>query len=124
MRPIPLWALDAWFAFGRLPALPVLAAFFALAAIGGLLLDTPVAETVLVAVLAAYVLYCLARPTGGWDAFAAASLPGCVSWLVNELFGVPRWLGVVLIPLALWLAWNLDRDAQASPGSPRTAAPG
>lgn len=101
-----------WRAFGRLPAAPFVAAYFALAILAGLTLRDA-AAWIGVALTAVLVAYCLARPAGGWDVFLAAALPGAVATLVHEVADTPRWLAVVLIPIALLLARSADLERAA-----------
>ena len=41
---------------------------------------------------------------------------GCLTLFAHELVGAPRWVGIALVPLALWLAWSEDQQ-QPSAGA-------
>jgi hypothetical protein len=111
---------DAWTRWGRLPAPLVTVAFFLLAlgvalafhgtasAVGGL---------ILVAVL---LTYCAARPAGGWDLFALIAFPNVVATVAHDAIGAPRWIGVVLIPPVVWVAWRMDRPGGATADAERS----
>jgi Zn-dependent protease len=102
----------AWRRLGRLPALPIVAGFFALAILAGLVLGDA-SPYVGVALFAMFIVYCVARPAGGMDVFTAAALPGAVATLLHEVAGTPRWLGALLIPFALVMARSADRERAA-----------
>jgi hypothetical protein len=100
-----------WRRFGRLPSVGVLSAVFAL--IGLAWLAAPARTALLASATTLLVLYCLARPRGGWDAFGSAILPGGVASLLHAVAGTPRWIGALLIPVALVVAWDDDRERAA-----------
>jgi hypothetical protein len=43
-------------------------------------------------------------------------MPGCTAFFAHELLGAPRWVGVALIPVALWMAWSEDQPSEQAPG--------
>jgi hypothetical protein len=117
------WRQDWWWRFGEVRALPLISCVFALGLLLGLFNAVGVRRDVaawavalaLVAALIAFIAYCLARPRGGWTVFGTASMPGAASSLLHAITGAPRWIGVLLVPLALLLIWDEDRRmSQAS----------
>jgi hypothetical protein len=117
--------LSAWRSFGRLPALAVVAVLYALLLLTGVTLGVSVAESVGVGLLSAFLLYCFARPRGGWEVYLLALLPGATAWLLNVLPSAPGWIGLLLVPVSLWMARTEDRrEAVTRPhGSPPTSLP-
>jgi hypothetical protein len=103
---------DDWRRFGQPPALPVVGSLYALALLAALVLDEPVTMAAGIALLAVLVLYCVARPRGGLDVFAITAAPGAAATLLHDIAGTPRWIGVFLIPVALYFVWAEDRDAR------------
>lgn len=103
--------MSLWARFGQLPAVGVVAVFFAAAVAAALVFVEP-AETVgLVALLALLVGYCVARPSGGLDVFLIAAFPSAASAIVADVAGVERWwIGVPLVPVALALLAATERD--------------
>jgi hypothetical protein len=115
---------DLWRRFGETSALAAVASLFALLAVATLALDDAATTGVAVALFAVFVLYCLARPSGRWAVFASATVPGAASTLLHDIAGTPRWIGYALIPLALFMAWDADREARPGAIARRTARPG
>jgi hypothetical protein len=107
---------DDWRRFGQLPALAMVSAFFVLTLLATLVLDDPATTAVGLALFAPLVLYCFARRRGGWDVFASAAIPGATATLLHDIVGTPRWIGALLIPVALLFVWHEDRDASSSGG--------
>jgi len=103
---------------GALPAVVVVGALYALGAACALLLDDGVAGTVAIALFAVFVLYCIARPAGGWDVFTWAQLPN-LGVIAHEAIGAPRALAYALIPVALLIELGLDASPERGdrPGS-------
>jgi hypothetical protein len=114
--------VSAWRWFGRRPAVEMLGALYVLVLLTGVALGTSVAERVGVGFLAAFCLYCFARPRAGWEVYGLALLPGTTAWLLHVLTGAPRWIGLLLIPVSLWMARAEDRkDADLT--RPERSAP-
>jgi hypothetical protein len=61
------------------------------------------------AALVVLILYCTAKRRGGLDVFLSGAIPGGVSGLSHDLFGTPRWLGLVLVPVALLMIASNER---------------
>jgi hypothetical protein len=101
---------ETWWRFGALPAVAVLLSLFAVASLAGLMLDEPTTTAVCIGAVAALALYCFARPGGGWAVFSSAAAPGAASTLLHDIVGTPRWVGAFLIPIAVYLAWQEDRE--------------
>ena len=101
-----------WRRFGRLPTIGVLCAWFALVAIVALGASPPGA--LLGSATALLILYCIARPRGGWDVFVIAVAPHAISSLLRSVAGTPRWVAVPLIPVALLIAWHEERESLLS----------
>lgn len=97
---------------------------FALLAVAALTLDDAKTTGVAVGLFAVLVLYCLARTSGRREVFASATVPGAASTLLHDIAGTPRWIGYALIPLALFMAWDADREARPGVIARRTARPG
>lgn len=98
----------------------MLAAFFALL-VGAQALPDTAAATVGIVLFAVLVVYCVARPNGGFDTFLIAGVPGGTTALLHDLAGMPTWVGLAFIPVALWLARDLDAAPTAA-ASPRASA--
>lgn len=110
---------DGWRRFGQFPALLMVCSIFALALLAALVLDDVATMAVGVALLAAFVLYCFARPQGGADVFGIAAVPAATATILHDIFGTPRWpVLVVLVPLALLWLWAVDRDRRLGPSEP------
>jgi hypothetical protein len=105
---------NVWLRVGAIPALGVVGSFFGLVLLAALVLEGSTAAWVGGTLFAFLVVYCLARPRGGWDVFATAAAPGAASTLLHDIAGTPRWLGLFLIPVALLLAWGEDRPAHST----------
>jgi hypothetical protein len=116
--------LRVWPRFAALPAFPVVVAFFVLAVPAAAL----GVEGAAFVVLAVFVAYCAARPTGGWDVFTVVAAPNALAQIAHDLVGAPRWLSLVLLPIALIAAWSIDHGAPEDEADPRddgaTAAAG
>jgi hypothetical protein len=104
---------ELWRRFGETSAVAAVASLFALLAVAALALalDDSATTGVAVGLFAVFVLYCLARPSGRREVFASATVPGAASTLLHDIAGTPRWIGFALIPLALFVAWDADREA-------------
>jgi hypothetical protein len=112
-----------WWRFGALPALPVVVLFFAVAAAAALLLDETTVGVVGGVLVIALIAYCVARPANGADLFFAVAAPGAIAQLAHEFLGAPRWLYLVLLPIALIGAWSADHDDEGdSTGDAETPA--
>jgi uncharacterized membrane protein len=61
-----------------------------------------------------FLVYCFARPRGGVSLFFIAAAPGATGTLLNDAFDLPRWIGLVLVPVSLWLAREEDREPERS----------
>ncbi|MGX6448271.1 hypothetical protein ACVU7I_09430, partial [Patulibacter sp. S7RM1-6] len=107
-----LWR--AWDRLGAVPALPFVIAFLALAGLAQALAEGAVLDVALLVLLAGLAAYCLARPTGGGDVFLAVAAPNVVAQVAHAVVGAPRWLYVVLLPIALIGAWSVDRETRAA----------
>ena len=102
VRPLN-WVAAFWMGFAFLAMLLL-----------GLVVNEPGETLWPLVALAPFLFYCLARP-GGWDVLGIALLPGCVTLVGHELLGLPVWIGIAVIPLALWLAWSdVEIDAARS----------
>jgi hypothetical protein len=72
------------------------------------------------ALLALAGLYCLLRPQGdGGTVFGALLTPGFAIWLIH-LTGLPRWPGLVFVPIIILVLWSIDHTDSAA-GSAETA---
>jgi hypothetical protein len=99
-----------WHQFGRLPAVPIVAAMYAIAITAGLLFEHAVALPIGLGLLAAFAAYCIATPAKGRDIFLISAAPSAVSGIVEEIAGVSRWwIAVPLIPVALLMIAREDR---------------
>ena len=98
-------ARGAWRRLGALPAIVAVGALYALGAAALLLGDA--GGAVGIALLAVFVLYCLARPANGWDVLAWAQLPN-VGLIAHEAIGTPRWIAYALVPVALLVELGVD----------------
>jgi hypothetical protein len=78
----------------------------------GLVLRNPGESLWWAATFVPFVIYCFARP-GGLAIFGIATMPGCLTLFAQELLGAPRWVGIALVPLALWMAWSEDQQEHA-----------
>jgi hypothetical protein len=84
--------------------------FWAIAILAALLLNRSSALDVGLVLLGFLALYCIARPTHRWDVFGSACLPGVTANLLHDIAGAPRWVGVLLVPVALLVAAGVDSD--------------
>jgi hypothetical protein len=100
----------AWSRLGTLPALPLVVLFFALAAAATLLGDDTATTAIGVALVAALIAYCVARPAGGTDLFLAVAAPNAGWQLAKDLLGAPAWVFYALLPIALIGAWVADHE--------------
>jgi hypothetical protein len=103
---------DAWRRFGKLPATPFVAWYFALAILAGLTLGDD-STGVGLALTAVFIAYCIARTARGLDLFLAAACPNAAATLLHDIAGTPRWLAAILIPAVLLYARSIDREAAA-----------
>jgi hypothetical protein len=99
-----------WSRAGSTPAFTAVGALFSVWVVVSQALDGDAAEVVGVVCFAVFVAYCVARPRGGFDVFLIACVPGATASLLHDLAHTPRWFGLVLVPLALVLAWHEDRS--------------
>ena len=91
-----------WHGFGRLPAVPIVAAMYGIAITAALLFEIAVALPIGLGLLAVLAAYCIARPAKGRDISLISAVPSAVSGIVEQLAGVSRWwIAVPLIPVAL-----------------------
>jgi hypothetical protein len=104
-------ALPAWAWLGALPALPLVVGFFVLAGAATLALGPTAATAVGVALVAALLAYCVARPTGGTDLFLVVGAPNAGWQLLHDTFDAPTWVFFALLPIALIGAWSVDHGA-------------
>jgi hypothetical protein len=116
----PMTVRRAWKRLGATSAVVAVLTLFGLWLVIGLTLDTQAAETIGVICLAVFVAYCVARPHSGVDVFLIAGIPGGTASMLHDWVHTPRWLGLVLVPLALLLARHEDR---ASPAVTEQALP-
>jgi hypothetical protein len=103
--------LDAWARVGRVRSLYAVSCLYVALLILGALVRNPSESPITAAVLGSFIVYCFARPRG-LTLFGIAALPGCVTFFVTELLGAPPWVGIALVPVALWLAWDEDKQHQ------------
>jgi len=99
---------ERWRQLGRLPALGVVAATYAVLLPVVLAVDNParrIAGCVLIAVL---VSHCLARTAGGWRVFIIAGVTALLGTVLDDIIALPRWTGLLFGPFALVLAWFED----------------
>jgi hypothetical protein len=117
---IAVWErlLAAWTRVGQVRAVYAVAGLYLATLALGLTLRDPGESWLWVVTLAAFALYCFARRHGGMSIFAIATMPGCTAFFAHELLGAPRWVGVALIPVALWMAWSDDQPAEQGSGKP------
>ncbi len=110
----------AWDGFARLDALVVVATVMVVFVALGLVTDPGEAVAVAIAVpmLAALIAHCFARPSHGWEVFMAASLPGFAGNAAQDWLGISGAWGLVLIPLSLSLARDVDRGEAVAPAAP------
>src|SRR3954468_14882022 len=87
----------AWRRLGALPAVLVVAAFYAILAAALLLRDRATTALAL-AVLALLALHCLARPRGGGELLAVTLAPTAIDRLLHDLAGAPEGAGLALVP--------------------------
>lgn len=113
----------AWWWFGELPALLVVVALFALPVVPELALGQPGGLAVFGALFAATILYCIARLHGGWAVFSAAGLPGGTTTMLHDVTGMPIRFGLLLVPVALYVAWATDHKPPPDRGSNRGHQP-
>lgn len=93
---------------GALRALPVVAVTYALLLPIVLALGEPARRIAGCLLIAALVVHCLARPSGGWAVFFLAALPAATGSVLDDVIALPRWLGLCFLPFALVLAWFQD----------------
>ena len=112
------WLWTAWRWYGHQRAVVVIPALFLpvvlLAATAGRDAAAPAAA----AVLALEIAYCFARPRGGLDAFLASAIPNAGTTVLHGAFG---WrvaaVAPPLIALALYILWDIDREARPDAGA-------
>jgi hypothetical protein len=77
------------------------------------LLDRDAGQVVAVVALVVLAGYCRARPSGGLRVFLAAAAPSAVAQLLHDAIDAPRWIAVLLLPVALWIVH--EEDAATTP---------
>lgn len=107
--------LAAWDRVGQIRVLYAVAALYLATLVLALTLLDPGESWLWVVTLAVFAVYCSARGDG-IHIFGIAWMPGCTAFFAHELLGAPRWVGVALIPVALWMAWSEDQPSEQAPG--------
>jgi hypothetical protein len=115
-------AREAWHRLGALPAVVAVGGLSALAGATALLLGDRAAPVAL-ALLALFVLHCVARPADRGEVLGCAVLPN-VGRILHEAAGAPAWLTYALIPVALLGAFALDGPREEDDGPALSHPPG
>jgi hypothetical protein len=110
--------MNSWTDFGRLPGANVAAAFVTLLLAVALLASPLVAVATWFVTLVGYAFYCVARPIGGGDCFAAFAGPMFSAWVIHLASGLPeRGVAAIMLALGLIALMLIDREDGLAPAS-------
>jgi hypothetical protein len=110
--------MSLWTRFGRLPGANLAAALVAVLIAVAVAVSFTAALIAWVFAAIGYALYCVARPIGGIDAFAAFAGPLGSAFVIHLVSGLPyRELSALLVAIGLIALMSIDREDGLVPAS-------
>jgi hypothetical protein len=108
--------MSFWTRLGRFPGANLAAGLVAVTISVAVVVSFQAALVTWAFALIGYALYCVARPIGGIDAFAAFAGPAGSAWVIHLVTGLSyRGLAALMLALGLIALMAIDREDGLAP---------